>query len=1288
MSLEECKRKRSNIKRNISRIKSIVEAANESDQKLSNAELQCRLGILESYFKQALSVQADIEDLDPADNGRADLEESYVAVKISIQVQLGEEANSTVHYPEAAAAATVTTSSHLPRLSLPTFSGDYADYKNFITSFTQLIAREPRLANIEKFNYLLSCLKGPALETVKAFQVTSENYPKALDRLKERFDNPTLIFLEGIASLFTLESVERSSPQKLRSLVDNASAIFSSLQSLGTSTNIAQAMLIYVVISKCDQQARKKWNESLDYKTLPTWADCTKVLERYCQFLHSSESSEKRKLEFTKPMRSNNRNQQSSFAVTNSNCILCSSSNHKLTACPQFREKSTNQRFEISKKYDLCINCLSNGHRMAQCPSKHRCRTCNRPHHSLLHHDNNSQGTITCQTTTTTPDSALFSQTPITSSNTSQAATHSHMEASDCGQVILATAMVLVKDCTGAYKLGRALLDSCSQVNFITDDFAQKLRLRREKHHVGIRSIGESLTNLKSRTSTTIKSRNSGFQLSLQFGITSHIAYQPDTEIDTSAWNLPVNTTLADETFFKPRRIDLLLGTEAFFEALAVGQIRLGPNLPTLQKTLFGWVVSGRYRGQHDVATSACLMSSDSTIDESLQYLWKLETINAPSNPILPDHRICEDHFIKTTSQDARGRVIVSLPFKENPICLGDSFDIARRRFLALEKRLLHSPEIRPQYISFMEEYENLGHMSVVAQPNLNEPHYYIPHHCVFKPSSTSTKLRVVFDASCRTSSQTSLNDILLVGPTIQQDLYMLLLRFRLYRFALTADVTKMYRQVLMNNNDCKYQYILWRASPDLDLQTYQLNTVTYGTASAPYLAVRSLHYLADQSMDELPIGASAVKTSFYVDDFICGADDVDALHILKSEVIEVLRRGQFPLSKWHSNHPEFMENQSVKNLNICDEFITSTLGVTWHQRSDNFLFSFQSKKEHNMATKRTILSIASSLFDPLGLLSPLLITTKIILQELWLLKLDWDESVPQHIHQAWTNCLATLKSVSSLTVPRYCLQPDTHNIQIHGFCDSSIRAYGCSVYVRTQNSHGQVDVHLLTSKSRVAPVKKQSLPKLELCGAHLLACLYAKIKDIFATGSVTTYFWTDSQLVLHWLQQHSITLSTFVGNRVSEIQALTVGAHWKHVPTKDNPADLVSRGCSTKDLISSNWFTGPVFLLQEENKWPKSKAPIDLNNDVINAEKRKTALTIIKDTNYVLDITNRSSSYTQCLRFVAWLFRFCCWCRKKSTPITVFSPDELRRALYCVIWNLQQQHFSLDFQLLKKMNQ
>ncbi|XP_053960629.1 uncharacterized protein LOC128864894 [Anastrepha ludens] len=1039
-------------------------------------------------------------------------------------------------------------------------------------------------------------------------------------------------------------------------------------------------------MGKCDQQTRSKWNESLDYKSLPTWSQCTQVVERHCQFLHSCEASSQRKPESGKQNRASNRMQNSSFAITNSNCVLCSSSNHKLVSCLRFKEMNTNQRFDLIKKHDLCINCLGNGHRMIQCPSKNRCRSCNRAHHTLLHHENASQPTQTTPVAGPAFQPSGSTRPTWQTSSQESTATHSHMGASEGGQVILATAMILVKDATGTYKLGRALLDSCSQLNFITEDFAQKLRLRREKHNVGVRSIGDSLTSLKARTTTTIKSRTSAFQLSLQFGITSHIAYQPDAEIDTSGWSLPANTKLADEMFFKPRRIDLLLGTEAFFDALAVGQIRLGPNLPTLQKTLFGWVVSGRFRGDYNVTSSSCLLSNETSIDENLQRLWQLEAIDTSPKPTQPDHRICEEHFTKTTHQDHTGRITVNLPFKDNPICLGDSFDIARRRFLALERRLLRSSEIRPQYIAFMEEYESLGHMSVVAHPNLKEPHYYMPHHCVLKPSSTSTKLRVVFDASCRTSTQTSLNDHLLVGPTIQQDLYMLLLRFRLYRFAITADITKMYRQVLVENNCRQFQYILWRASPDSDLRTYQLNTVTYGTASAPYLAVRSLHYLADQHMTEFPIGASAIKSSFYVDDMLCGADDITTLHTLRHEVVEVLRRGQFPISKWHSNHPDFKEGQATKELHINDDFVTSALGVTWHQRSDVFSFGFSPKQQYNSVTKRTILSIASSLFDPLGLLSPLIITAKIILQELWLLKLDWDESVPQHLQQAWTNCLASLNSISSLIVPRYCLQPTVRNIQIHGFCDASIRAYGCSVYIRTEDLDGHVEVQLFTSRSRVAPVKRQSLPKLELCSAHLLASLYAKIKDVFTDQPLSSYFWTDSQLVLHWLQQHSITLSTFVGNRVSDIQELTVGGHWRYVPTRENPADLVSRGCPTAELKQSTWFSGPAFLFQDQTKWPNQKPPVDLDGDVINSEKRKTTLTTMMETNYILNIINGISSYPHCLRLVAWLFRFFDSSRKKSRFTTASpSPDELRRASHCLIWNVQQHHFSVDFQLLKK---
>ncbi|XP_017465524.1 PREDICTED: uncharacterized protein LOC108358601 [Rhagoletis zephyria] len=303
---------------------------------------------------------------------------------------------------------------------------------------------------------------------------------------------------------------------------------------------------------------------------------------------------------------------------------------------------------------------------------------------------------------------------------------HIYMESSKGSQVILATAMILVKDSTGAYRLGRALLDSCSQVNFITDDFAQKLRLRREKYHIGICSIGESQTNLKARTTTTITSRTSSLTLSLQFGNTSHIAYQPNSEIDTSTWNLPANTKLAEEQFLKPRRIDLLLGTEAFFDALAVGQIRLGPNLPTLQKTLLGWVVSGKYSHKLHSVPLSYLLSNESSIDEHLQRLWKLDTIERSAKPMLPEHRICEDHFAATVQQDITGRIVVSLPFRDSPDTLGNSFDIARRRFLTMERRLLNSPEIRAQYVSFMEEYEGLGHVSVVTSPDLTTSTFHI----------------------------------------------------------------------------------------------------------------------------------------------------------------------------------------------------------------------------------------------------------------------------------------------------------------------------------------------------------------------------------------------------------------------------------------------------------------------------------------------------------------------------------------------------------------------------------
>ncbi|XP_070068046.1 uncharacterized protein [Drosophila takahashii] len=391
-------------------------------------------------------------------------------------------------------------------------------------------------------------------------------------------------------------------------------------------------------------------------------------------------------------------------------CILCSSSGHRLLACDQFRKLDSQQRLEVVKKNGLCVNCLGKGHKVSNCPSKNRCRSCHQPHHTLLHHHSSLQAESPQPSTSSSQPIAAtyahsqpqpggsvaysqphFSGAPTYDSSLTHpigAATHAHAQsdAKEGSQVILATAMVLVQNSLGSYRLGRALLDSCSQVNFMTEAFAQKLRLPRDKHSIQIRSIGDSHTHIKHRTSATIKSRLSPFELSLDLCITPTIAYQPDTHIDISTWNLPPNMPLADDQFHLSRSVDMLLGAEAFFDILAVGQVKLGSHLPTLQKTLFGWVVAGSHRSTQSRESYAYLAQSLSAIDTKLTRLWEVETIAASAKRLKPEHQLCEEHFKQTARLEENGRIVVKLPFMDSPNQLGSSFDVARRRFLSVER--------------------------------------------------------------------------------------------------------------------------------------------------------------------------------------------------------------------------------------------------------------------------------------------------------------------------------------------------------------------------------------------------------------------------------------------------------------------------------------------------------------------------------------------------------------------------------------------------------------------------
>lgn len=222
-------------------------------------------------------------------------------------------------------------------------------------------------------------------------------------------------------------------------------------------------------------------------------------------------------------------------------------------------------------------------------------------------------------------------------------------------------------------------------------------------------------------------------------------------------------------------------------------------------------------------------------MDAILKLFWKLECL-PHSNSVSSDDQYCGEYFLKTIKQDTSQNFIVLLPFCKADPTFVNSREMALNRFLSFERRLLKQPPVHNQYIEFMTEYLELNHMEIVRATQPATPFmYYIPHHCIMRSNNSSAKLRVVFDASAKTKNNLSLNDCLYKGPKLQNDILTILSKFRLHRYVLCVDMKQMYRNIVLDTNQCNYQRIIWRFDPSEAPQGYPLKTVTYGVYSAPF---------------------------------------------------------------------------------------------------------------------------------------------------------------------------------------------------------------------------------------------------------------------------------------------------------------------------------------------------------------------------------------------------------------------------------------------------------------------
>ena len=473
--------------------------------------------------------------------------------------------------------------------------------------------------------------------------------------------------------------------------------------------------------------------------------------------------------------------------------------------------------------------------------------------------------------------------------------------------------------------------------------------------------------------------------------------------------------------------------------------------------------------------------------------------------------------------------------------------------------------------------------------------------HRVIKESSDTTKLWVVFDGSASSNTGISLNDTLLTGPKLQEDLFDILLRFRSHQYVLTGDIEKMYRQIPIRPEDRKYQQILWRNSNG-EIDAYQLNTVTFGLSAAPYLALRCLKQLADDEGHQFPRASLVLRHDFYVDDALTGADTKEEVLSIRKELTDLLQSAGFNIRGWASNDPDILrglsEQDKCRKLQLGDSQTLKTLEVFWDSQVDAILYSVNTLADLPRLIKRSIRSVIARIYDPLGLLAPVIIRAKIILQRVWSLKINWDESLPADLHSELSRYYTQLALINNVRFPRKTVIPAATRMELHDFCDASEKAYGACVYIRTISSDGTIQSHLLTAKSKVAPLKIQSIPRLELSGALRLATLIASVQKAITIKISRIVYWTDSTIVLQWIKSSPHMLKTFVANRVAEIQTKTNLSDWSHVPTADNPADLISRGQTPKEFLRpSIWKNGLEWLQQNEEhyrhgtqlRWAKS---------------------------------------------------------------------------------------------------
>lgn len=1194
----------------------------------------------------------------------------------------------------------------LPRIQLPIFTGTYEGWPTFNDLFLSLIHNNTSLSKVQKLHYLKSSVVGEAEALLRNVQVTEDNYDQAWETLRNRYGNKRLIINTLLKKLFLQKKITVHSASQIKNILDTTSECLNSIKNQNISIESWDPVIIFFVVQKLDAETHKDWEEytySHNSNELPTWDNLKMFLEKKFRTLELTTATS-----VTTNYTTRERGiKEKSFHVTSRTlpaskvCSMCDD-NHTLSHCMKFSKLLPNERSEFVKKTGLCYNCLMVGHTAWKCRAPVSCHICSRRHHSLLHQP----------TTTIKPSDKKEAQThskqaseeikhPLEHKQISQGTISSYFTMK-MSTTLLATAMVHVRSNNGQHTILRALIDQGSQANFISERATQVLNLKRTPSRGTIIGVGSTHTPISSAVEFELLSKyEQDFKLPLKAYVimSKHITKLPSDPITVPFKNWPhlQGLTLADPDYSQPGHIDMLLGVEVCAHIFKSEIVKGPPGSPCAQNTSLGWILFGKIQDESSSQAINVMHHLVDDVHDMLRNLWEVDSQEKKSF-LTKEEELCENIYRNNFTKNKEGRYIVKLPFKTENIksTEGNTKEIAFKRLQHLEKRFERNEWLKSEYTKAMNNYFELNRIEEIPEVERDDKAVYLPHHGVVREDKETSKLRIVFDASAKGINNISLNDELLVGPQLQEDLRYLIMRWRFHKICFIADIQTMYLEILVRHKDADYQRILWRCNSNDPVKEYRLLRVTFGTASAPYLAVRTLHQVADDEGGEEKYdrAVQAIKQDFYMDDLLSGEDTVTEAVDLAKNITNLLEKGGFILRKWSSNSEEFLkefepEKRSTHvNIDIKLDGKIRALGLTWNMGDDKFEYELNLPDPPKVITKRNILGDIQRLFDPLGWLAPVFIPAKMIIQRLWLKKLSWDEAVDPEIKRKWLEIRQGLQELKDLKIDRWIqTTKDTDDMTIHGFCDASIHAYGAVAYLRVRTQDGKYKVSLIAAKARVAPVKPLTLPRLELCGALLLSKLLKQISEATRIPSSQIYCWSDSTVVLSWLNGDPNRWQTFVRNRVVAILD-NIGNKWSHVESSQNPADIASRGSTVSNLKKYNiWWQGPNWLIEEKIKFNycenlntnlEIKNNIEVNLKIDEGNNQNVLLKKFEEFDTILELLN---AITYCTRFLNFK-------RDKTIGVdSVITVEELEKSLIKCIVLVQGERFSEEIKDLNKIN-